>query len=59
MRQRERILAWGDFHVRSRFAHPTIPEEKWGTIHSLLPNVPKSKFRPNYQISFFDILKNK
>ena len=25
----------GDFHVRSRFARPTIPEEKWGTTRSL------------------------
>ena len=24
------ILAWGDFHARSRFARSTIPEEKWG-----------------------------
>ena len=23
------ILAWGDFHVRSRFARSTIPEGKW------------------------------
>ena len=29
------FLAWGDFHVRSRFAHSTIPEEKWGTTCSL------------------------
>ena len=29
-------LAWGDFHVRSRFARSTIPEEKWGTTRSLL-----------------------
>ena len=25
----------GDFHARSRFARPTIPEEKWGTTRSL------------------------
>ena len=25
------FLAWGDFHVRSRFARSTIPEDKWGT----------------------------
>ena len=25
----------GDFHERSRFARPTIPEEKWGTTRSL------------------------
>ena len=30
------FLAWGDFHARSRFARPTIPEEKWGTIRSLV-----------------------
>ena len=29
------FLAWGDFHARSRFARPTIPEEKWGTTRSL------------------------
>ena len=26
------FLAWGDFHTRSRFAHSTIPEEKWGLL---------------------------
>ena len=31
------FLAWGDFHTRSRFAHSTIPEEKWGTTCSLIP----------------------
>ena len=25
----------GDFHARLRFAHSTIPEEKWGTARSL------------------------
>ena len=30
------FLAWGDFHARSRFARPTIPEEKWGTTRSLI-----------------------
>ena len=29
------VLAWGDFHARSRFARSTIPEEKWGTTRSL------------------------
>ena len=29
------FLAWGDFHARLRFARSTIPEEKWGTTHSL------------------------
>ena len=29
------FLAWGDFHVRSRFARSTIPEGKWGTTRSL------------------------
>ena len=29
------VLAWGDFHARSRFAGSTIPEEKWGTTRSL------------------------
>ena len=29
------FLAWGDFHARSRFARPTIPEEKWATTRSL------------------------
>ena len=28
------LLAWGDFHARSRFACSTIPEEKWGTTRS-------------------------
>ena len=26
------FLAWGDFHTRLRFAHSTIPEEKWGLL---------------------------
>ena len=26
------LLAWGDFHARSRFARSTIPEEKWGLL---------------------------
>ena len=26
------FLAGGDFHARSRFAHSTIPEEKWGLL---------------------------
>ena len=26
--KRSPFLAWGDFHARSRFARPTIPEEK-------------------------------
>ena len=30
------FLAWDDFHARSRFARSIIPEEKWGTTHSLL-----------------------
>ena len=29
------FLAWGDFHARARFAHSTIPEEKWGTTLGL------------------------
>ena len=29
------FLAWGDFHVRSRFPRSTVPEEKWGTTRSL------------------------
>ena len=29
------FLAWGDFHARSRFAHFTIPEDKWGTTRNL------------------------
>ena len=33
------FLAWGDFHARSRFAHSTIPEEKWGTTSSLWRDV--------------------
>ena len=28
-------FAWGDFHARSRFAHSTIPEKKWGTTRSI------------------------
>ena len=26
------FLAWDDFHARSRFAHSTIPEDKWGLL---------------------------
>ena len=29
---REKRLAWGDFHARSRFARSSIPEEKWGLL---------------------------
>ena len=29
---REKKLAWGDFHARSRFARSNIPEEKWGLL---------------------------
>ena len=29
------FLARGEFHARSRFTRSTIPEEKWGTTHSL------------------------
>ena len=29
------FLTWVDFHTCSRFTRSTIPEEKWGTIHSL------------------------
>ena len=32
---REKGERWGDFHARSRFAHSTIPEEKWGTTRIL------------------------
>ena len=35
-REKAPFLAWGDFHARSRFARPTIPEEKWGTTRSLM-----------------------
>ena len=31
-RERLAFLEWGDFHPRSRFARPTIPEEKWGLL---------------------------
>ena len=41
---RWRFLAWGDFHVRSRFALSTIPEDKWGTTHSLPQNRKASFF---------------
>ena len=34
-REKRRHAARGDFHARSRFAHPTIPNEKWGTTRSL------------------------
>ena len=33
------FLAWGDFHARSRFAHSTILEEKWGTTRSLTVSI--------------------
>ena len=26
------LLAWRDFHARSRFARSAIPEEKWGLL---------------------------
>ena len=26
------FLAWGNVHAPSRFAHSTIPEEKWGLL---------------------------
>ena len=29
------VLAWGDFHARSRIGRSTIPEEKWVTTPSL------------------------
>ena len=29
------LLAWSDFHARSRFARSIVPEEKWGTTRSL------------------------
>ena len=29
------VLAWVDFHARSRFARSIIPEEKWGTTRNL------------------------
>ena len=29
------FLVWGDFHARSLFARSIIPEDKWGTTHSL------------------------
>ena len=32
-----------DFHARSRFAHPTIPEEKWGTTRSLRLKINRKK----------------
>ena len=32
------FLAWGGFHVRSRFARSAVPEEKWGTTRSLTLN---------------------
>ena len=34
--RRVALLAWVDFHVRSRFALSTIHEEKWGTTRSLI-----------------------
>ena len=34
------FLAWGDFHVRSRFARSTVPEEKWGTTRSVNSGCP-------------------
>ena len=38
------FLAWGDFHARSRFARSTIPEEKWGTIRSLIGRPSRRSF---------------
>ena len=38
------FLAWCDFHALSRFARPTIPEEKWGTTRNLFQtNMPESR----------------
>ena len=34
-REKSRLLAWGDFHARSRLARSTVPEEKWGTTRRL------------------------
>ena len=33
-----------DFHARSRFAHSTIPEEKWGTTRSLRLKINRKKY---------------
>ena len=40
------FLAWGDFHMRSRFARSTIPEEKWGTTRSLWSPLSKKQQKP-------------
>ena len=45
------FLAWGDFHVRSRFACSTIREEKWGTTCSLISPMRCKMY--DYYCSFF------
>ena len=40
------FLAWGDFHARSRFPRSTLPEEKWGTTHSLVTCKPAINASP-------------
>ena len=41
---RPAFLAWGDFHMRLRFARSTIPEEKWRTTRSLLYHKSSKEF---------------
>ena len=49
------LLAWGDFHARSRFAPSTIPEEKWRTARSLdvlyIPGLNYNKANNTFLIS--------
>ena len=44
---REKRRAWGDFHVRSRFARSTISKEKWGfaQLECCLQLIRRSIFR--------------
>ena len=51
------LLAWDDFHARSRFARSTIPERKRGTTCSLVVkafifgNLPRRSNKPCHYLS--------
>ena len=41
---------WGEFHVRSRFARSTIPEDKWGTTR--MSNISIKRVTRKFQQKF-------
>ena len=49
------FLAWGNFHMRSRFARSTIPEEKWGLL-VVLANTRPSKGPNDWFTRFLPVL---